>query len=340
MPRPRKSQISLIDTPYYHCISRCVRRAFLCGEDKQTHQSYEHRRQWVQDKIELLPQVFAIEVCAYAVMSNHTHLVLHINEQQGLNWNTTEVLTRWHKLFKGTLLTQKYTSLSEDERNTLDQSLSQSELLTIEQTAQVYRQRLMDISWFMRVLNESIAREANKEDNCTGRFWEGRFKCQALLDETALIACMAYVDLNPVRAKMADTPEASDYTSIKQRIHYILNCKQQELHQYQPNTLSPFVGNPRKDMPNGIPFELKEYIELVDITGKCIREDKAGHISQNLPNILTRLNISEDNWLTITQQFTRVFHGAVGHEHVLQNFSDNQHLKRRPNLSSCKKLLA
>ena len=73
-------------------------------------------------------------------------------------------------------------------------------------------------------------------------------------------------------------------------------------------------------MPDGIPFELKEYIELVDITGKCIREDKAGHINQNLPNILTRLNISEDNWLTITTEFTKVFHGAVGHEHVLQNF--------------------
>ena len=334
MPRPRKSQISLVDTPYYHCISRCVRRAFLCGEDKQTHQSYEHRRQWVEDKLLFLPQVFAIEVCAYAVMSNHTHLVLHVNEQQALSLNTTQVLTRWHRVFKGTLLTQKYLSLSENELDTL----SQSELLTIEQTAQVYKQRLMDISWFMRVLNESIAREANKEDNCTGRFWEGRFKCQALLDEAALISCMAYVDLNPVRAKMADKPESSDFTSIKQRIHQVLNFKQQG--QYQPNTLSPFVGNPRKGMPNGIPFDLKEYIELVDITGKCIREDKVGYIRQNLPNILTRLNISEDNWLTITQQFTKVFRGAVGHEHVLQNFSENQQFKRRPNLSSCKRLLA
>jgi REP element-mobilizing transposase RayT len=103
MPRPREFQISLSDTPYYHCISRCVRRAFLCGKDKQTHQSYEHRRQWVEGKIERLPYIFAIEVCAYAVMSNHTHLVLHVNEQQAISWNTTEVLTRWHSLFKGTL---------------------------------------------------------------------------------------------------------------------------------------------------------------------------------------------------------------------------------------------
>ncbi|GHB71357.1 transposase [Psychrosphaera saromensis] len=311
----------------------------MCGEDKQTHQSYEHRRKWVEDKLLFLPQVFAIEVCAYSVMSNHTHVVLHINEQQALNWDTTEVLIRWHKVFKGTLLTQKYLSLPENELDTL----SQSELLTIEQTAQVYKQRLMNISWFMRVLNESIAREANKEDNCTGRFWEGRFKCQALLDEAALISCMAYVDLNPVRAKMASTPETSDYTSIKQRIHHTLSqtqSTQNNTQTQQPSTLQSFVGNPRKDMPNGIPFDLKEYIELVDITGKCIREDKAGHISENLPNILTRLNISEDNWLTITKQFSKVFHGAVGHEHVLQNFSNNQQLKRRPNLSSCKRLFA
>jgi REP element-mobilizing transposase RayT len=147
---------------------RCVRRSFLCGENKQTHQSYEHRRQWVEDKLLFLPQAFviksfAIEVCAYAVMSNHTHVVLHVNEQQALNWNTTEVLTRWHKVFKGTLLTPKYLSLPEDERHTL----SKSELIAIEQATAIYRKRLMDISWFMRVLNEGIARQANKEDNCT-----------------------------------------------------------------------------------------------------------------------------------------------------------------------------
>jgi len=110
-------------------------------------------------------------------MSNHTHLVLHINEQQALNWNTTEVLKRWHKLFKGTLLTQKYLSKINDSadlnKEFLPESLplTESELLAIEQTTVIYRKRLMDISWFMRVLNESIVREANKEDNCTGRFY-------------------------------------------------------------------------------------------------------------------------------------------------------------------------
>ena len=337
MPKPRKSQISLEDTPYYHCISRCVRRAFLCGEDKLTHQSYEHRRQWVKDKIEQLTQVFAIEVCAYAIMSNHTHLVLHINNQVTCHWTTDEVLRRWHKLFKGTLLTQQYLfqyQLNSDElsHNTLTQ-LTKSELLTIEQTAQVYRQRLMDISWFMRVLNEGIARQANKEDSCTGRFWEGRFKCQALLDETALLACMAYVDLNPIRAKAATTPETSDFTSIQERI-------KQAIHNQQPNKLMPFSCNPQIDIPNILPFELSEYIELIETTGRCIRKDKAGHIDKQLPDLVTRLNIRPENWLTITKTFTKVFHGAVGHEDALQHFCESQQLKRRPNVSSCQRLLS
>jgi hypothetical protein len=132
---------------------------------------------------------------------------------------------------------------------------------------------------------------------------------------------------------MATTPETSDFTSIKQRIHYAVN-------QTQPNTLKPFVGNLKKDMLDVIPFELKEYIELVEVTGRCVREDKAGHIDNNLPTLLGRLNIEPDNWLVMTKQFTTVFHGAVGNEHVLQNFVEHKQLKRRANLSSCRRLLA
>ena len=98
MPQSRKSQVSLAATPYYHCISRCVRRAFLCGQDEQTGQSYEHRRGWIEDKIFSLEVIFAIDVCAYSVMSNHTHLVLHVNEDEANNWSIKQVLERWHSL--------------------------------------------------------------------------------------------------------------------------------------------------------------------------------------------------------------------------------------------------
>ena len=108
MPRARNSLISLSDTPYYHCVSRCVRRAFLCGEDKLTSRSYEHRRQWVEDRIHYLTEVFSIDVCAYAVMSNHTHLVLHVDLEKIKVMSSEEVVTRWHKVFNGTLLTRQY----------------------------------------------------------------------------------------------------------------------------------------------------------------------------------------------------------------------------------------
>ena len=100
MPQPRKSQISLIDTPYYHCVSRCVLRSFLCGEDKFTGQSYEHRRGWVEERLLFLSSVFSIGICAYAVMSNHTHVVVCVDKGMAENWSTEEVVKRWHQLTK------------------------------------------------------------------------------------------------------------------------------------------------------------------------------------------------------------------------------------------------
>ncbi|MEC4091369.1 transposase [Pseudoalteromonas rubra] len=275
MPMARKRQVSLSDTKYYHCISRCVRRAFLCGVDRVTGKSFEHRRDWVEEKLLTLAKVFCIDVCGYAVMSNHTHIVLYVDDKKAQRLSDKAIVLRWHKLFKGNWLTHKFINgdaLSESERNILDGDIRE------------FRIRLASISWFMRVLNEDIARKANKEDGCTGRFWEGRFKSQALLDEAALAACLAYVDLNPVRAKMAATPETSDYTSIKKRIEYARQGK-------QPKSLLRFAGNPRKHMPKGLPFELTYYIQLVELTGRCLRADKRGCICDSQP-LLTRLQIA------------------------------------------------
>ena len=324
MTTARKQLISLADTPYYHCISRCVRRAFLCGEDKSTGENFDHRRGWVEDKMLALSQVFAIDVCAYAIMSNHTHMVLFVDEATAKGWSTDEVIERWHLLFKGTLITQQF-SRGEKIPDYLMNSLFE--------TVEVYRDRLMDISWFMRILNQSIAKQANQEDNCTGHFWEGRFKSQALLDEAALAACMAYVDLNPVRANIAKTPETSAHTSVKERVAKAKKGK-------QPKMLLPFVGNPRQTMPKGLPFELKDYLELIEMTGRCIREDKSGYIEQNQPALLSRLNINPENWLTLTKDFRRLFHGAVGHSDALADYCEHKGLKRRTNLSCCNKLLA
>ena len=324
MPRARKTLISLEDTPYYHCISRCVRKAFLCGKDNSTGQSYEHRRGWVEDKMLSLAKVYAIDICAYAVMSNHTHLVLHINQDEALNWDVKQVLERWHSLHKGTQFTEKYLR---------EEVMAEFELASVYKSCETYRERLTDISWFMRELNESIARMANKEDKCTGRFWEGRFKSQALLDEAALVACMAYVDLNPVRANMEKTPETSKHTSIKTRIEVA------KANQAQPKDLFPFIGYEREDQPEGLPFKLNDYLELVDLTGRIIRDDKRGNIDVSLAPILQRINLNSEQWLEVTTKFEDRFGSAVGSERLLADYCEHTHIKRRPNISACKRLL-
>jgi hypothetical protein len=107
MTKPRKAVVSLNATPYYHCVSRCVRRAFLCGNGSNGA-CYEHRRRWIEDKIIALTDIFSIDVCAYAVMSNHYHVVIHIDKDTADNWSDDEVINRWHQLYNGTLLTQRY----------------------------------------------------------------------------------------------------------------------------------------------------------------------------------------------------------------------------------------
>jgi REP element-mobilizing transposase RayT len=312
MPKPRSQQISLSDTPYYHICSRTVRKAFLCGVDKETGVSYEYRRNWIEKRTFQLSQVFAIDICAHAVMHNHLHLVLHVDSEQVKSWSTLELLIRWHKLFKGTLLTRKYQR---------EQPLTKFELAMVEETAQLYKQRLIDISWFMRALNEPIARQANKEDQCTGHFWEGRFKSQALLDEGALLSCMAYVDLNPIRAGIAPTPEQSSFTSIQLRIKAAIKGE-------QPTALLAFTGNEHQDKTTGIRFSLKDYLILVDETGRVIREDKRGAIDAKSAQILSRLHISDESWLKLTTNFEGIFTGAVGTAEHLCEFTEHVGLKR------------
>ena len=304
MTRPRKELISVSDTPYYHVVSRCVRRTFLCGYDPHTQQDYEHRRQWIEDRMRLLSSLFAIDICAYAVMSNHYHIVVKLDPQQVTEWSHQEVITRWTSIYKGPLLIQ---------RQQQGGSLSPAEQQTVNDIIEVWRERLTDLSWFMKCLNEPIAREANKEDNCTGHFWESRYKSQALLSEEALLSCMAYVDLNPVRACMADTPEASDHTSIKARIKpQTLDKKIIDntlpsfaLHHFSCpiKPLLHFDGAITQATQTGIPFTWEDYLVLVDWTGRVVRDDKRGAISGQLPPILERLHIETNTWLKNATQF-------------------------------------
>ena len=307
MTRPRKVLISLADTPYYHITSRCVRRAYLCGVDHYSGQSYEHRRQWVVDRIRLLSSLFAIDVCAYAVMSNHYHLVLKVCPQQLADLSEDDIMDRWCALFKGPLLIQNYRS---------GEDLKLFERAGVSDIVNVWRSKLSSISWFMRCLNQPIAHQANREDKCTGKFWESRFTSQALKSEEALLSCMTYVDLNPVRAGMADTPEASSHTSLRERLQPEFDLQQAiddqtgcgDLLDFRTplKPLLPFENRLLNEPQTGILFNFEQYLALVDWTGRTIRSDKRGHIDSALPPILNRLQITADQWCINTTQFEAI----------------------------------
>ncbi|NCD32965.1 MAG: transposase, partial [Spartobacteria bacterium] len=211
MTLARREIIDYGESGTYHCISRCVRRAFLCGVDVWTGKSYEYRRDWVRDRLKAMSEAFAVDILAFSVMSNHFHVVLRNDVDREKGWTDDEVVRRWLNVFPKRHVTPDgvvYETRPEDI----------AQILAEEGRVSVLRDRLSDISWFMRSINEFIARKSNKEDECKGHFWEGRFKCQRLLDESAVLTCMAYVDLNPVRAKMAESLEDSVYTSVHERI--------------------------------------------------------------------------------------------------------------------------
>lgn len=311
MTLARSSQIDLSISSYYHCMSRCVRQSYLCGYDAETGRDYSHRKKLIVSRILELASIFAIRVCAFAVMSNHYHLVLFVNNNEAQNWNTEEVITRWAKIFPNDAKAIQYLSIKEAEHKVI-----------------LWRQRLIDISWFMRCLNESIARSSNKEDEKKGRFWEGRFKSQALLDEGALLSAMVYVDLNPIRAGIADTPEASDFTSIQDRLRAISKQVKTEINEcsinasVQPKHLMPFSSTIAEV---GIDFSLAEYIQLVDSTGRVIREDKRGAIPEDIAPILTRLHLNPRTWLKMVKHLQTNFSYAIGHRAVLLEFGRFYH---------------
>ena len=318
MPRARREQISLAETPYYHCISRCVRRAFLCGFDRHSGRDYEHRRAWIREKLAELVEVFAIDLCAYAIMSNHYHVVLCADVDRAQAWSDDEVLERWCRLFKGPELVRQYRA---------GEVLSEAEMRYVGDLTATWRERLTDISWFMRTLNEAIARRANEEDDCKGRFWEGRFKSQALLDETAVLTCMAYVDLNPVRAGLAETPEASDYTSVQQRSEGLEQEEQDSRNTESATTLprlAPLVDATNVDDPHNdaiCDIRLLDYLELVDSTGRALRQDKRGAVPENALPVLNRLGIDTEAWLHHMRPRPNYRLKAMGPAEALRGFA-------------------
>ncbi len=210
MPRPLRSELFLPhDISICHVVQRCVRRMFLAGLDDETGKDYTYRREWIRERLEKLASVFAIDVLTYAILSNHLHVVIRNRPDVVKTWSDQEVALRWLQIFPGKRIEEQLGNPTQADVDALAKDLEKLEAI---------RSRLSDISWFMRALSEPIARRANSEEKCTGAFWEGRFKAQRLLDEAGLLACCMYVDLNPIRAAMAESIEGSMYTSAYDRL--------------------------------------------------------------------------------------------------------------------------
>ena len=300
-----------------HCVNRCVRRGFLCGKDPFTGQDYEHRRQWIRDRLEFLAGVFGIDVLGFAVMSNHLHCVLRSRPDVVATWSDDEVARRWWNLFPR----RKNEDGSPAEPTETDLNMIRNDAAVLAER----RARLSSISWFMRCTSEVIARRANHEDECTGRFWEGRFRAQVLPDEAAIAACMAYVDLNPIRAGLAETPEASEYTSAQERIADVTTAEEVSTadakdvrveHGARAGWLSPVELEPRRrkvrerstsrrcSNKGCLPMSLADYLELLDWTGRQVHPGKRVSIRGTAPPILERLEVSGDLWLLMVKKFS------------------------------------
>jgi len=349
MGLPRSKYVKDGEEGVYHCFSRCVRRAFLYGFDPLTSQDYSHRKAWLVERLQYLATIFAIEVCAYAIMDNHYHVILRLIPGLVASWSDWEVAKRWLMLFPGHRALGCVATLPPEEEIRA--------LMQCPERIAVLRKRLCSLSWFMGRLNEFIARAANKEDGVKGRFWESRFKCQALLDEAAIAACMVYVDLNPVRAGLAATPEDSNFTSIQERIRAwqqeektlgsILTRAGQEITRVDmpiPENSSETAkgvsaGSSSLDdeAPSAcwlcpissdserrgiLQMTVAEYINLVDQSGRMIRLDKRGAINADLEPILIRIKANPKMWIETISHFGSKFRLAAGLLSNLRHFAD------------------
>ena len=273
--------------------------------------SAECRYAWIEDRILKLAECFTVSVYSYAVMSNHWHIVLNVDPQQPWSMSDEEVARCWLKAFPGPL---KHADSPEMEERFVQALLGNPERL------EVLRGRLGSLSWFMKALNEPIARMANREDGCTGKFWEGRFKCQALLEPHAVLSCMAYVDLNPVRAAMCKTLIASDHTSIQRRLkeRESLAARARLKDSLLDRPLKPIAG---LDADSLLEMTEARYIDLVQWTGEQPRADKRGKLRReeqsNPPAAVWNLSDAPQQWVRQVQGTESHYYRVIGSAEAL-----------------------
>lgn len=349
MAVPRSKYVHPGEEGVHHCLSRCVRQAFLYGVDQITGQDFSHRKEWVVGRLRFLATIFAVDVCAYAVMHNLYHTILRTRPDLVESWPDREVARRWLCLCPPRKdETGKPYPPEPEEIEAL--AVRSSRILQL-------RERLCSLSWFMGQMNEHLARAANHEESREGRFWESRFKSKVLLDEAAIATCMVYVDLSPVRAGEAKTPEESDFASIRERIRsYRSGISNPDSHNQEPplpavkmeETLEhcdensnlpvqptkPVVHREPSQHPdwlcpvqsnNGhrgiLSLTTEQYLLMVDLSGRIFQPGHGTIIPAGLEPRLVRIGINPERWSKTIKQFGADFHAAAGQPSSLRRFA-------------------
>ncbi len=305
----------IVDSPtsgFYHCISRCVRRAFLCGD------KHDYRRQWIEQRLAELLDVFAIEACAYAIMSNHLHLIVKTDPKAARALTDLEVARRWLKLYPAELQRRKQAADRPAHARRIETAYLESLVADHRRIAR-WRARLASISWFNKLLKEPIARRANREDDCTGYFWEGRFKSSRLLDQAAVLACMVYVDLNPMRAGMARALQECSFTSILHRLKVLRRPGQRKKSRRTPRSRIKLTLIPISTLFN---LSTSEYVSLVGATGGAPTDNRDHH------GTLTEMGIDPDIWATTIGRTIDWIGTAIGRTRDLLEEARRREAKR------------
>ena len=261
----RSQQIDRENGGFHHIVSRCVRRAWLCGYDRASRRDFSHRKRWVEERLLRLAGAFSVRVYGYAVMSNHCHIVLEYRPQDALGYSDEEVARRWLVAYpprRAEHLEMRIRALLEEP----------------DEIAKL-RRRLGDLSWYMKCLNEVIARRSNREDECTGSFWEGRFRCGRPMEAArSVYACMTYVDLNPLSAGATGRiAEEGEHTALRRRIEEARRDKAKHGKALAPMGIDADSGRVFTAGDTRLALTLRDYLAHVEWTAGRVARPIGDH---------------------------------------------------------------
>lgn len=345
----RRDVFSPDEIAVVHVMNRTTRRCFLFGDDRLSGRNFDHRKVWVEDRLKLLASQFGIDLLCYTVLSNHFHLVLRSRPDVVCTWDDTEVARRWLTLCP----VQKDESGRAIEPTDAELNSIRNDKLSLAQI----RRRLSDISWWMRLFCQNIAQRANLEERETGKFFQARFKATRLLDETSILACAAYVDLNPIRAALAETLEGSQFTSIQKRLLDLKASAGEPIAASEQRSAASFLApvdlNEASDRigscphPHGhrcsdkgfLPMTVAAYAEMLDWTARQIRGDKRGATPAGLAPIFDRLGIHRETWIELVREFGRLFYVVAGQPHQIDTHQSPNGARRFRTRAAARDLL-